>query len=166
MTSWFVVHARPGGEERAVENLLRQGYAAYLPTLLRVRSHARRREAVRRPLFPRYLFVGFDPAVTPWRPILSTAGVSDLVRGGGRPLPVPGALVDEIRERERGGGFDVDPAVSRLRPGDPVRIASGPFADAVARFVAMRDAERVTVLLGLLGREVSACVGAGELAPA
>jgi len=59
---WYVVHTQPNGEGRADLNLCRQGFATYLPRYARRRRHARRQEVVKRPLFPRYLFVGLDLA--------------------------------------------------------------------------------------------------------
>src|SRR5215471_20472886 len=100
MISWYAVLTRPQAESTALSNLLRQGYEAYLPRC-RVRvSHARRRQIVLRPLFPRYLFAGIDRASMRWRPILSTFGVADVVRAGDEPAAVPSKIVATIRARE------------------------------------------------------------------
>src|SRR5215472_13998046 len=99
MISWYAVLTRPQAESAALANLLRQGYEAYLPRC-RVRvSHARRRQIVLRPLFPRYLFAGIDRTSMRWRPILSTFGVTDVVRCGDEPAPVPIEVVSAIEER-------------------------------------------------------------------
>src|SRR6185437_1454428 len=80
--SWYAVYTQPHAEPKALDHLLRQGYSAYLPRYRAKVSHARRRQIVLRPLFPRYLFVAVDRATMPWRPILSTVGVTDIVRTG------------------------------------------------------------------------------------
>ena len=60
MITWYAVYTRPHAEATALENLLRQGYCAYLPRYRTRLRHARRLQTVLRPLFPRYLFAGID----------------------------------------------------------------------------------------------------------
>jgi transcriptional antiterminator RfaH len=156
MTSWYAVHTQIHAETRALENLLRQGYDAYLPRCRIWVSHARRRQLSLRPLFPRYLFTAADEPAIPWRPILSTFGVSDVVRAGDRPAPVPGEIVEAIRSREHEGAYDALEARQRLRPGEPVRVIAGAFGDMIGRLAELHDNDRVVVLLELLGRTVRA----------
>jgi transcriptional antiterminator RfaH len=161
MIAWYAVHTQPHAEIKALDNLLRQGYRAYLPRCRIWVSHARRRQIALRPLFPRYLFAGLDRTGMRWRPILSTFGVSDVVRAGDEPVEVPNAVVDAIREREQEGAFDgLDPRHA-LRTGELVRVTTGAFEDMVGRLVELRDRDRVVVLLDLLGRAVRAELGAG-----
>src|SRR5215471_5201307 len=102
---WYVVHTQPNYEGRAEVNLQRQGFATYMPRYQRTRRHARKTETVLRPLFPRYLFVALDLARDRWRSIQSTFGVSQLVVAGDEPLPVPHAVIDQIRAREGSDGI-------------------------------------------------------------
>ena len=155
-TSWYAVHTQTHAETKALENLLRQGYRAYLPRCRTWVSHARRRQLALRPLFPRYLFAAVDEPAMRWRPILSTFGVSDVIRAGERPAPVPGEIVEAIRSREEAGTFDrLDPRRT-LRPGELIRVTAGAFADMIGRLVELHDNDRVIVLLDLLGRTVPA----------
>jgi transcriptional antiterminator RfaH len=164
MSRWYVVHTHPHAEQAAVENLRRQGFRTYLPRCRKRRRHARRTDMVVRPFFPRYLFVCLDLCHQRWRAIMSTVGVSDLVRFGEMPAAVPDGVVESLIAREC-DGLPAEPSVAETaRPGDPVRLADGPFADLVARFQEMADAERVFVLLDLLGRKVRVKVRADTLA--
>lgn len=107
-------------------------------------------------MFPRYLFAGVDRDSMPWRPILSTVGVTGVVRAGDEPSLVPPGILAAIREREEIGAFDrLDPRHA-LRRGGLVRVTSGAFEDMVGRLVELRDHDRVVVLLELLGRAVRA----------
>jgi transcriptional antiterminator RfaH len=153
---WYAVYTRPHDETKALQHLLRQGYSAYLPRYRTRVSHARRRQTVLRPLFPRYLFAGIDRASMRWRPILSTIGVVDVVRAGDEPALVPSEIVAAIREREEAGGFDrLDPR-HRLQLGELVRVTTGALEDMVGRLVELRDQDRVVLLVELLGRTVRA----------
>ena len=160
MIAWYAVHTRPQAEAKALENLLRQGYEAYLPRYRTEIRHARRRQTVLRPLFPRYLFAGIDREAMRWRPILSTVGVSDLVRSGDEPLPVAREIVEALRAQEGAGTFD-SLAHRRLPPvGELVRISAGAFEDMIGRLIELREQDRVVVLLDLLGRKVRAQIEA------
>ena len=151
---WYVVHTQPNGEGRADLNLCRQGFATYLPRYARRRRHARRQEVVKRPLFPRYLFVGLDLACDRWRAVQSTFGVNRLVLAGEEPLPVPDGVIDAIRAREDGDGLVALGLPAGVGPGSRVRLVDGIFADAKGVLERIADDRRVAILLDLLGREV------------
>ncbi len=163
MISWYAVYTRPQAEAKALDNLLRQGYAAYLPRYRTQISHARRRQSVLRPVFPRYLFAGIDRAAMRWRPILSTSGVSDVVRAGDEPMPIASEIVAALRERESAGAFDRLVRRRSLRPGELVRISAGAFEDMVGRLVELKDQDRVVVLLEVLGRTVRTQIEAASV---
>jgi transcriptional antiterminator RfaH len=163
---WCVVHTRPNSEARAEINLRRQGFDTYLPCYQRQRRHARRRENVVRPLFPRYLFVLLDFARDQWRPVQSTFGVSTLVLVGDKPVAMPDEVVEEIRAREGLDGYVVLGLPPGLKPGSPVRMIDGLFADHEGVLDGVGDAHRVSVLLSLLGRQVRVFVPAASVAVA
>lgn len=166
MISWYAIHTRPQAELKALENLLRQGYHAYLPRHRARISHARRVQIMLRPLFPRYLFAGLDRAAMRWRPILSTLGVSDIVRAGDEPALVPPEIIEGLREHENSGTFDRVEPHRPLQLGDLVRINAGGFEQMIGRLVELRDQDRVVVLLDLLGRAVPTQLPAAAVAAA
>lgn len=151
---WYVVHTQPHGESRALANLLRQGFKAYLPRYRGRRSHAGRVDSVAKPLFPRYLFVAMDITRERWRAIHSTFGVSHLVSSGDAPTPVPPGVVEAIRVHEDADGWILLGTPRSIAVGEPVRVLDGAFADQVGLFAAMSDDQRIDVLLDLLGRQV------------
>jgi len=152
---WFVVHTQPNGEAKAQANLARQGFDTYLPRYLKKRSHARRVEMVPAPYFPRYIFVAVDMVAQRWRAISSTVGVSRLVTRGDEPAAVVASVVAELRQREGPAGFlSQQSATDRYKAGDIVRVREGVFSDLCGEFEAATDAERVALLLEMLGRKV------------
>ncbi|MEX2650558.1 MAG: transcription termination/antitermination NusG family protein [Alphaproteobacteria bacterium] len=166
MPRWYVVHTHAQGEERALGHLARQGFEAWLPRHRRRIRHARRAVAALRPLFPRYLFVQLDLAGEPWRSVLSTVGVAAVVGAEGRPTAVPEDVIADLRSRADGAGVvELGPAHPFHR-GDRLRFVAGALRDVEAILVAPTDAERVAVLLRLLGRDVRLTVPASDLAPA
>jgi transcriptional antiterminator RfaH len=166
VSAWYVVYTHAHAEAKALGHLARQGFTAYLPCCAKHRRHAGRVELVTRPLFPRYLFIWLDVLNRRWRPVLSTIGVSGLVRHGPDLATLPAGVIEEIRRREAEGSFGPVGALRALTSGQPVRVTAGAFAELVGRFISMTENERVFVLLDLLGRQVRVEVPIDAVAPA
>ncbi|MEX0803098.1 MAG: transcription termination/antitermination NusG family protein [Candidatus Binatia bacterium] len=165
MKRWYAVYTQPRNESLATEHLARQSFDAYCPRYQKRRSHAGRIDFVSSPLFPRYVFVAFDPETARWQAIRSTRGVVDLVRNGLDPVPVPEFIISEIRTREDENGFVLLGNHLKLARGDKFSIAAGPFAGHVAIFEARRDSARVIALLSLLGGKIVVELPVGAVAP-
>jgi transcriptional antiterminator RfaH len=155
MGVWLAVHTHALSEEKARFHLLRQGFEVYLPRYSKRRSHARKVEWVPSPLFPRYLFVAVDEAAPRWHSIQSTVGVASLVKNGGLPAHLPAVIISAIRARENETGLVELDNVLPFKPGEVVRVASGPLQDQTGIFQCLDDKQRVVLLLDLLGRAVT-----------
>ena len=153
MIAWFAVYTQPRKEDMAREHLQRQNFEVFYPRYLKKRSHARKVEMVPAPLFPRYLFVSFDPSVAGWHCVRSTRGVVRIV-GNNDPTVVPDQIIDNIRARAGNDGYVVLARQTEISSGARIRINSGPFSECDAIFEANHDNDRVVALLSLLGREV------------
>jgi transcriptional antiterminator RfaH len=154
MSKWYVVYSHASRENEAFEHLKRQGFEAYLPKHLKTRRHARRKEQVLRPLFPRYLFVRLDLDYSPWRAINSTRGVIHLICHGEEPASLPDGLIEEMRGREDDLGSVVSDISERFKFGEAVQVISGAMIDRIGLFQCRTDGDRVVVLFKLLGREM------------
>jgi transcriptional antiterminator RfaH len=132
--------------------LANQGYAVFLPQRRKTRRHARKLETVLVPFFPGYLFVSFDPSRDRWRNINGTYGVARMVMQGETPLPAPPGVVEALRHAcDENGVLRHAPG---LRPGQPVRILAGAFADLVGRLEQLDEHGRVRVLLDIMGGRI------------
>lgn len=152
MVEWYVVRTHTHGEAKASANLMRQGYEVYLPLCRRWVKHARRREVAQRPLFPGYLFVRFDIGRDRWRSIISTIGVAGLICYADLPARIAEDVVEAIRAAEGNRFFDYTHAVTKLKPGDKVRVVTGPFANLIGKLQSTASNDRIRVLLAILGR--------------
>ena len=158
MTEWIAAHCHANTETKAEMHLKRQGFDVYLPKFKTTRRHARRVETVIRPLFPRYLFIGFDAAGTHWRPIRSTIGISHVITAGERPLVTPAWVIDQLRQREDDSGLLSEAGEKSFDKGEAIQITSGPFFDHLGTFEGLSDNHRVAVLLDIMGRQVKTLV--------
>jgi len=153
MDHWYLVHTKPAGETTAQRNLARQGYEVYFPRLVRAAVRAGRRRQQIGALFPRYLFVRVNEGVQALSPVNSSKGVAGVVRFGSQYARVPERVVCDLRERaDPQSGLHRLRAEEELVRGAVVRVISGPFAGLEGVFERHTGAERVTVLLTLLGQ--------------
>jgi len=160
-TTWFLAQFKPNCHKIAVRNLQRQSFQTFLPLHEETKRKSGRFISTLRPLFTGYLFVAFNTAKGGWRAINNTYGVTRLVSFGDDPQPVPLDLISRLMLRCDAGGKLLPPRI--LRPGDAIRLASGPFADFVATVEMISPDQRVWVLLDLMGRTARVAVQAEAL---
>ena len=159
---WFVAQLRPQGLVRAQTHLQRQEIVSFSPQVLAAVTRAGVQREARKPLFPGYLFVSFDPATPGWSAINSTRGISRLILNDPRrPQPLPDALMAGLIARCDASGLlstEDDLAV-----GDRIRVLSGPFADLVTTIETLSGPERIGVLIDLMGRKVRTSVPRNQI---
>ncbi len=162
---WFLVHTKPVKELLAatmLEERLKHA-TVYLP---QTRQPFRGKVELR-PFFPRYLFVALpEDALDELAKIHWTPGVHRLVRFGGVPAVVDDAIVQAIREGveaiEAAGGLPP----RRYKPGEWAKLLSGPLRDQPVKVLRhLSPADRVEVLLELLGRQNRLVVSVKDLEP-
>ena len=150
--AWYVVATKPRQEVVAQEHLQRQGYATLLPTLrLRKRQRGKWQE-VTEPTFPGYVFVGLELGRDDMAPIRSTQGCRDLVRFGQQPAVVHEDIIRALQMGNSAQGASADEIKDPFSPGDVVLIEDGPFQGLSAIYCMNKGADRVQVLITLLGR--------------
>ena len=150
--AWYVVATKPRQEVVAQEHLQRQGYATLLPTLrLRKRQRGKWQEVIE-PTFPGYVFVGLEQGRNDMAPIRSTQGCRDLVRFGQQPAVVHKDIVKALQMDNSAQGASSDEVKDPFSPGDLVTIEDGPFQGLSAIYCMNKGADRVQVLITLLGR--------------
>lgn len=154
---WACARLCAGHERLAVHCLTTVSrYEIYQPRTVARRVVRGRKIDVTAPLFPGYLFVLIVGGQ--WWNAAYTPGVANLLKNGSGDAPavVSDAIISEQRSRERGGFIRLLKAPG-LRRGDRMLIKQGPFADRFAIYQGQSGAQRVAVLLQLLGgsREVT-----------
>lgn len=125
MTDWFVAYTTSGGERLAKEDLEKAGIEVFLPievVTLRPARHRkdRTKRVVSRPLFPRYLFVGFKRGWHDFAGARRSKRVIDFIRDA---YDLPVRIEDKIIE------------------GISTAMTQGRYGDAAER--AAREAKRI-----------------------
>ena len=150
---WYLIHTKIRQEAVALENLERQGYTCFYPTLMAEKVRRKALTLVEEPMFPRYLFIQLDTGMESlsWAPIRSTLGVSRLVKFGQEPAKVDPTIIESLQATQAQGA----PVVLRqFAPGDALHITDGPFKGIEAIYQATDGEGRVMVLLELMSKPV------------
>jgi transcription elongation factor/antiterminator RfaH len=148
---WYALRCKPNREKEVEKRLTDHGIQVFLPWLRTRRRRRGRSQWVLVPLFPGYLFSHLDLEIS-GKTARYVPGVKDFLKFGSHVAEVTQEIVDELRARCPGGVAEIDPL--KIAPGEIVRIQEGPFAGVEAIFQrALKDSERVAVLLEILGRQ-------------
>jgi len=159
---WYLVYTKLRQEKCAQENLVRQGYECYLPTLPKEKLLQSGVAIADEPLFPRYLFIRLGQSHTDqsWTPIRSTKGVSCLVRYGETPAKVHDGLIDCLQATEAAAQVNPERLFTQ---GDQVRLTDGAFVGIEGVYQMADGDRRVMVLIELMGKPVVMKVDAASL---
>lgn len=135
-----------------MRKLEEQGYEVFLPLLTRWDKRKNGWAKQQQVMFPRYAFLRCGRSEQSIGPIRSTPGVTGLVTFGMIPATLDESTLEAIRSlaehQARGHAEEAFP----FQAGDSVAISDGPLK-GLSGIVSTVAAERVTVLLSLLGRE-------------
>lgn len=161
-TPWYVVQTKVRQEQVACDNLVRQGYAVYLPRIKILKRLRGRQQAQFDPLFPRYIFFQPGSADHSIAPVRSTLGVTNIVRFGQDLAVLRPEVLSSIRDFESRRNQAGDQETSPFQPGLRVRVVEGPLA-GMEGLISDAAQERVVVLMQLLGQATRVSVSHHQL---
>jgi len=159
---WYLVYTKHRQEKCALENLRRQGYKCYLPTIPVEKLRQGMLTVGDEPLFPRYLFIrlGHEDSDKSWAPIRSSKGVSRLVSFGIEPVRADDGLIEILRRQEESLK---DKPERFFKSGERVRFTEAPFT-GIQGIYQMADGERRSmVLIDMLSKPVAVRVASVSL---
>ena len=149
---WYACYTRARHEKQVESQLRQHGFESYLPVIQQVRQWSDRKKVVQFPLFPSYVFGRFT--LREVHAVLTTPGVSTIVRAGGYPTPIPDGDLENVKRFARAiaeTGLEVE-AQPFLTEGQWVRVQDGPFEGVEGVVVERRGRKRVLVGLAAIGQ--------------
>jgi transcription antitermination factor NusG len=120
---WFAIETRHRFEKKVIAQLLRKGFASFLPLLTEQHEWSDRHKIVTIPLFPGYAFVYTDQSRGSSQTILQTTGVIRFVSFAGSAATVPRKQIEDLQLLlQQKGSFSLH---SFVHAGQRVRIREG-----------------------------------------
>lgn len=149
-SNWYLVYTKANQEERARKNLENQDYQTFMP-MISYKNFSKANSFLLEPMFPRYLFVSFNPEKNDWTSIKSTKGVSHIVMFGSKIAKVPKAVVRFLKEKvDHNDVITLKMINQELQKGDKIVIKEGAFKGRKATYLSKTGNDRVKVLLKLM----------------
>ena len=149
---WYVIHTKPGNEDRVRTNLYNQEIETFLPLFETYQYCSGKMIPKIRPLFPNYLFARLDLELHYYK-VKWTRGVNRILGSGNEPVAISTKVIQTIKERS--GRDNVVKLEDELKDGDMVQVNSGPFKSLRGVFQKMMSSKgRVRILLSLIGVDV------------
>ncbi len=159
--AWYALWTRSRHEQVVRQQLEGKQIETFLPTVTKWSRWKDRKKRIDWPLFPGYCFARFD--VRARVPVLSCAGVVNIVAFDGEPAPIPTHEIASIRQLvESDLAFDPCPLV---REGMLVEVTHGPLKGVVGRLIRKSDKARLVLTVDLIGQAVSVEVDASDVRP-
>ncbi len=165
---WYVVHTYSGYEnkvatnlEKMVENRRLHEYIeeVRIPTEKVIEIKDNKRKEVERKIFPGYVLVKMTMTDESWYVVRNTRGVTGFVGTTTKPIPLTQAEVDKL-------GVETKEIIIDYAVGDNVKVSEGPLAGFIGTVEEIdREKQKVKVKVSMFGRETSAELEVGEVAP-
>jgi transcriptional antiterminator NusG len=179
---WYVIHSYAGYENKVKTNLESritslnmedQIFQVEVPMEEVFEIKAGQKKLVRRNKFPGYVLVRMDLTDASWGTVRHTPGVTGFVGHGHQPAPLSldevVSILAPVPEKKPGqpattGGQATEVTVVDFAVGDSVTVIDGPFATLHATVSEINvDAQKVTGLVEIFGRETPVELGFGQI---
>lgn len=136
-SDWYAVSAWPARTADARADLVGLGLSHYVPCETVERRLGRKMQAVRRPVWPGYIFIHCAPSQ--FRAVLDVEGVYDFVRADRTPVVLAANALVPVLLAEMFGELDYTRKPAEWRPerGDRVRVKSGKWKGYLGRVLSL-----------------------------
>ena len=174
-STWYILQTNPQSEKKAVEEIRRAGFRAYLPKAARDVRHHRTKELIikRRPALVGYVFMRFPDGRPNWYALRQCQGVKGVLYCDGKPYELAHGQIAALMRAQRAATYDTANARAfrlakrrgekqtiaravakqRFKPGMQVRAVSGPWQHIIARIERVTKTGTIKAVASILGRE-------------
>ncbi len=158
MNSWFLIYCKPKQDARAEENLIRQGFSVFRPTINVIKGQLGGKNSVAcESLFPRYLFLQANSEAQSLAPVMSTLGVANFVKFGDSYARVSERLIEEIKANAVMQAF-LAGSREAIKKGDEVYVDGCGFNQMKAIYCNPCGNMRALILMNIMGKEAKLAV--------
>ena len=164
-TQWYAASLQSNQEYQAQKYLQGHDVVHFLPTYRLTSSRKDRAVTLIRPLFPGYIFVYIEIPGEQKRLVLKAPGVCGLVSFSGKPAAIANQIIESLHIVTGAATGEVRPH-PLVKPGQMVRVADGPFKNAVGILCdAATHKKQLVIELSFLGRAVAVPIDPRQVVP-
>lgn len=173
--SWFIIQTNPQCEAKAVAEIRRAGFRAYVPKAARDVRHHRTKELIikRRPALVGYVFMRFPEGSPNWYALRKCQGVKGVLYCDGKPYELAHTQIAALMRAQRSATYDTANARAfrlakrrgekqsiaraaaklRFKPGMQVRAVAGPWQHIIARIERVTKTGTIKAIASIFGRD-------------
>jgi len=149
--SWYALQVNCRKEASIASQIEGRGFECFVPTYKSLRKWSDRTKEINQALFPGYLFCRFEYQER--QPIMTTAGVVQVVGNGRMAIPVPDTEIEALQVAVS-SGIPAQPW-PYLKTGELVRVNYGPLSGLEGILVNFKGNHRVVLSVTLLQRSLA-----------
>jgi transcription antitermination factor NusG len=149
---WYVVYTRPKHEKKVFDELVFLKYNAYFPIVKKVSVWSDRKKVVEKPLFPSYIFVYLDNALSYYK-ILQIKGTVTFIQFENKPAVVKDIEIIKLLIEHCS---NVELSNSDIKIGEMKKIISGPLSGYDCKIVSFNGKSRICVEIESLNQIIVA----------
>lgn len=158
---WFALETRNRYEEFVAKQLRGKGYEPFLPVYKERRRWSDRFKEIEVPLFPRYVFCRFN--VQNRLPVLTTAGLVQIVGAGKNPIPIDDEEIAAIQTVVQSGLPRQPWPFMQIQ--QKARITYGPLCGLEGTLLKFKGHHRLVLSVTLLQRSIAVEVDSNWVMP-
>ena len=155
--SWYALQVNCRKEASIASQIEGRGFECFVPTYKSLRKWSDRTKEINQALFPGYLFCRFEYQER--QPIMTTAGVVQVVGNGRMAIPVPDTEIEALQVAVS-SGIPAQPW-PYLKTGELVRVNYGHLSGLEGILVNFKGNHRVVLSVTLLQRSLALEVDLG-----
>ncbi len=158
---WYVVNVYSGFEKKVADSIMEQTVKkglesqileALVPTEEVVEVKKGEKVTSERNFFPGYILLKMELSDEAWHMVKNTSKVASFLGSRGKPVPVPLAEVERIRQQLE-EGVSKPKSIYNFEVGEQVRVCDGPFSSFTGIVEDVDDEkQRLKVSVSIFGR--------------
>lgn len=150
---WYALQTLPRHEKRAAAELQKKNFVTFLPLHTSIRQWSDRKQKIRLPLFPNYVFVRLNESRNDRSAVLRTNGVRCFVGSHGAGVQIPQREIEAVQRILS----EQIPFKSRpfLNVGRRVRICGGSLDGLQGIFLAENSDRSLVLSVGCIEKSLS-----------
>ncbi len=151
---WYAVYTKSHFERKVNVVLSKKKITTFLPLRrgkTRIAGFYRFTEV---PLFRSYLFINISPNSEEYFNVLNTTGVSNIVKRGNSPCPIPSEIIESLQKLVEKMNDEIS-VITQIKRGERVMIIKGPLKGTIGEMLKVDNRKyKFVVNVDILGRAV------------
>lgn len=157
---WYPLYTKPRHEKKAYNNLLIEGFEAYLPMQKATKKWSDRKKTVNEPLIKSYVFARIKRHEL--YSVISLNGISRYISFNNKPAIVRDSEIDSLKKLID-AETKIEVTEGMIKPGKRIKLSSGPMAGFEGEIIEAKGKNKLLLRLESIGKTLFVTVETEKL---